>query len=191
MKDFLTVYNPEWPVVFTEISTVLQEALVKFGMNLSIEHVGSTSVKGMIAKPIIDIDLILHQKEQLPLVSTVLEQLGYRAKGEQGVTGRFAFKQNTTLVPFAGNNRNWTEHHLYVCYADALALKNHLLFRDALRRNEELVHEYNHLKVSLINTPDMTRALYTQAKTTFILGVLEEAGLSKNELAEIAHVNFL
>jgi GrpB-like predicted nucleotidyltransferase (UPF0157 family) len=80
-------------------------------------------------------------------------------------------------------------HHLYVCFEDALALKNHLCFRNALRANPDLAEAYGRLKRELVQRPGMDRETYTRAKTTFVLEVLQGKGFSADELAQIADAN--
>lgn len=83
----------------------------------------------------------------------------------------------------------WLPHHLYVCVAGSVALNNHLLFRDALLRDPELVARYSQLKLHLVNQPGMTREEYTRRKTDFILSVLASLGLDHDTLEGIRRVN--
>jgi len=78
---------------------------------------------------------------------------------------------------------------LYVCYADSLALKNHLFFRDALLNDRQLVEEYAQLKQFLLEETGLTREAYTIRKTNFILAVLAEKGFDEAELAAIRKAN--
>jgi GrpB-like predicted nucleotidyltransferase (UPF0157 family) len=118
-----------------------------------------------------------------------LEQLGYHNKGEQGIAGRFAFRQRMDTAPFTQPSRLWQAHHLYVCFADSLALKNHLLFRDVLIRQPHLVAAYGQLKTALVNEKGMTRDKYTQRKTEFIVQILATHGLSTSEIEAIRMAN--
>jgi GrpB-like predicted nucleotidyltransferase (UPF0157 family) len=189
MPSLLSPYNPTWPTAFQQIRQALEQALDGLGQPIDIQHVGSTSIQGMHAKPIIDIDIIIENKILLPEIKKRLETLGYQYKGDQGIAGRFAFRQSTGSVPFGGTNSQPQAHHLYVCYADSLAVKNHLLFRDTLRSDKGLVEEYAALKMSLTDDHTITRETYTLRKTNFILSVLAKAGLSEKELEEIAQAN--
>lgn len=179
----LETYNPQWKIEFERLRQVFSEILID--IPATIEHVGSTAIPGMIAKPILDIDIIPEHKESLPEISKRLEQAGYISKGEQGIPGRFAFRQNNQQTPTTQSGIKWMTHHLYVCYASSLALKNHLLFRDALLSNQQLAHNYLQLKTELLNEPGMTRAEYNKRKTGFILSVLDASGFSSEELLEI------
>ena len=180
-------YNPEWKREFERLSTVLRARLKDF--ETDIQHVGSTSVPGLPAKPILDIDIIIQDKSSLDPISEILGGLGYIGRGDQGVPGRFAFRQSSPLTPFGAGVNKWQEHHLYVCFSDSLALKNHIIFRDSLLKNGELVKEYSKFKMDLVNEKGMTRERYTIQKTAFILNVLMGNGLTENELDEIRMAN--
>ena len=84
-----------------------------------IEHIGSTAVPGLAAKPIIDIDVVIENDALLPAVITSLAELGYTHAGDQGIPGRQAFKRQGEYVPFVpGALHPWIDHHLYVCRAE-------------------------------------------------------------------------
>ncbi|MEJ8819266.1 GrpB family protein [Lacibacter sp. H407] len=187
MPTLIQPYDFHWKTEFEQLKRVLACELKDF--NIDIQHVGSTSIPGLFAKPVLDVDIILHNKSMLEQVTTILERIGYVNKGEQGITGRFAFRQRSAFTPITVTQQQWQTQHLYVCFADSLALKNHLLFRDALLQNQELDEQYSELKLSLINEHGITREEYTKRKTAFILSVLRTAGLSENELTEIAKAN--
>lgn len=178
VQNLIEPYDPLWPRLFEQFKTELQQVLK--GLAVDIQHVGSTAIFGLNAKPILDIDIILHDKAQLSVVSAQLETLGYFDKGEQGVMGRFAFRSKEKKSPHI---------HLYVCYADSLALKNHLAFRNALLTNQFLAEQYNQLKMDLVQQKGMTREKYNHQKTEFILSVLQKQGFTDNELKEIKSVN--
>lgn len=180
-------YDPFWKIEFEQLHALLCKEFS--GLEIDIQHVGSTSVPGAIAKPLLDIDIIISNKNLLAVITSKLVSLGYIAKGEQGVTGRYAFRQSSALVPSSPQKREWLTHHLYVCYANSLALKNHLLFRDSLLKDNELVKKYNKLKEELVNNGNISRERYTKMKTDFMLEVLADGGLSKEELNEIRQAN--
>jgi GrpB-like predicted nucleotidyltransferase (UPF0157 family) len=187
LKNLIMPYDPEWKREFEKLSTVLRARLKDF--EIDIQHVGSTSVPGLPAKPILDIDIIIHDKSSLDHISEILASMGYIGRGDQGVPGRFAFRQSSPLTPLGGGVEKWQEHHLYVCFSDSLALKNHIIFRDSLLKNGDLVKEYSKLKMDLVNEKGMTRERYTIQKTGFILNVLTRNGLTENELNEIRKAN--
>ena len=130
MPSILQPYDPHWKTEFEQLKQVLINELNDF--EIDIQHVGSTAIPGLCAKSVLDIDIILHNKSMLEQVTTILERIGYVNKGEKGIAGRFAFSQQTTSTPITATQQQWQAHHLYVCFADSLALKNHLLFSDFL-----------------------------------------------------------
>ena len=187
MKELIEPYNPEWKTGFDNLKLALEQELK--GFDCSIQHVGSTAIPGLCAKPILDIDIIISNKALLDGISRSLENLGYKNKGEQGIAGRFAFRQNNAVTPLTASPKKWQAHHLYVCFDDSLALKNHLVFRDALLYDRELVVKYAQLKKELCEEPGMTREVYTVRKTDFIIAALQSLGLKATELQEINKAN--
>lgn len=136
-------YNEDWPNWFNQIKGILEESL--WGLYLSIEHVGSTSIPGMNAKPIIDIDIIIW-REKFNMVLSHLTSLGYIHIGDLGIKGREAFDLIQDKKEFL------PAHHLYVCYEGEYELKKHLAFRDYLRKNKLAKEKLIKLKVELERT---------------------------------------
>lgn len=164
-------FDPAWPVLFGEMKQVYEESL--HGLIESVEHVGSTAVPGLAAKPILDIDLVIRSRGVLSDVARRLESLGYRHEGDRGIEGREAFAQVAgAQTPRDGSGRTWPSHHLYVCAVDCAALREHLAFREFLRANPEKAHEYGALKRSLAEALGNNREAYTEGKTEFIRSVL-------------------
>jgi GrpB-like predicted nucleotidyltransferase (UPF0157 family) len=180
-------YDPQWKAAFEALRNMYSEML--HGYHTDIEHVGSTAVPGLPAKPVLDIDIIINDADLLPLVATRLEQAGYEARGDQGIPGRYAFRQKEASVPWTNPRRSWMEHHLYVCLADCLALKNHLCFRDTLLADPALVQAYGQLKLTIAQMPGMDRKRYSRTKTAFILQVLAGKGFSAAEIKAIEAAN--
>lgn len=187
MKNLIEPYNPNWATEFKELKRCLLDAL--YGLDIDVQHVGSTAIPNLPAKPILDVDIIIHDKTLLTKISKILEDIGYINKGEQGIKGRFAFRQSSEKVPKKDDYKKWQEHHIYVCYSDSLALKNHLLFRNALLNDSNLVREYSTLKINLTEEMGITREKYTYRKTDFIISILAKLGLAKSELNEITNAN--
>jgi GrpB-like predicted nucleotidyltransferase (UPF0157 family) len=180
-------HNLQWRSAFNALQIQLQQALHDY--TVDIQHVGSTSIPGLVSKPILDIDIVIGEEHWLPGITERLVGLGYLYKGEQGIAGRFAFRQSSAFTPQAAGQPVWMAHHLYVCYAHSLALKNHLVFRDALLKDTALVQQYATLKQALAASTGMNREKYTKAKTDFILAVLAANGFAASELAAIAAAN--
>jgi GrpB-like predicted nucleotidyltransferase (UPF0157 family) len=187
LKKFIQPYNPNWQTGFNKIQKVIQSELSD--LKIEIQHVGSTSIPGLFAKPVLDIDIIIEDKDLLCEITSKLEKIGYASKGEQGISGRFAFRQTSDFTPLTLSKKMWHSHHLYVCYSDSLALKNHLLFRDTLRSDYDLAERYSQLKKTLTRSSNTSREQYTKGKTDFILSVLATLGLNKTELKEINDSN--
>jgi GrpB-like predicted nucleotidyltransferase (UPF0157 family) len=170
-------FDPEWPMTFEALRTVY--ASVLSGHVAAIEHVGSTAVTGLAAKPIIDIDVVIRSRDALAEVVSRLAAVGYRHQGDLGVSGREAFSRNGAEdVPREGTARRWPDHNLYACAADCPELRRHLLFRDWLRGHPGRAAEYGALKQHLAQVHREDRDAYTLGKTEFIEAVLAEAGAS-------------
>jgi GrpB-like predicted nucleotidyltransferase (UPF0157 family) len=154
-------YDPNWPQLFETLRSRI--ATVLDGMATAIEHVGSTAVPGLAAKPIIDIDVLLRSARDLPLVITRLASLGYEHLGDLGIAGREAFRPRPTDCP----------HHLYVCPPSNQEYRRHILFRDHLRTHPEDANAYASLKLELVRKCGDDRVAYTQAKGKFVAEILQ------------------
>ena len=167
-------YDTRWPTQFEALRQVYVAALD--GDTVSVEHVGSTSVPGLAAKPILDIDLVIPSRRDLAPAVRRLARLGYRHQGDLGIVGREAFSRDgADDVPRDGSGRQWPEHHLYVCAADSEELHRHLAFRAALRADPRLVEDYAALKRALAERFRHDRDAYSTAKTEFVQRVLADA----------------
>lgn len=189
-KDKIIVvdYDPKWAEQFTELCDLLLRYVDKADI-ISIEHVGSTSVVGLKAKPIIDLDIVVTDEEGMKKVIAQLAKLGYEHIGDLGVTGREAFKRPSENILTDGTGRKWFEHRLYVCQKGSVGLRNHLTLRDYLRQNPEKVIEYSELKQDLAEKYPYDIDGYIEGKTDFITGILTEKGLSQQDLSTIRKDN--
>lgn len=168
----LEEYNSQWQIEFDDLQAVLRSAL---GEDiLGIEHVGSTAVPGLAAKPILDIDIILESEEKFTAVKEKLIALGYIHEGDKGISGREAFAQTSQHTPLH-ENRVWMKQHLYVCVQGSEPLKKHLELRERLRVDEEARDAYSEHKKNLAQQFADNRTAYTEAKTEFISGLLGQA----------------
>ncbi|HEY4384698.1 MAG TPA: GrpB family protein [Ktedonobacteraceae bacterium] len=156
-------YDPDWPTLFRELHD--RVAAVLGDLVVVIEHVGSTSIPGCAAKPIIDMDVVIFSMTDFPQVSARLATLGYVHKGDHGIPGREAF----TTPPEA------SEHHLYVCTTQSEEYHRHILFRDYLRTHPEETRAYSTLKQRLAHQFRSDREAYTTAKTEFVTMILQRA----------------
>ena len=130
-------WDPVWAQDFEAIRRELADGLG--GLILRIEHVGSTSVEGLAAKPIIDLDVVIRDDQPLDRVIRALAEIGYLHEGDLGIPGReaFCYEGKTHL----------RKHHMYVCRESSRELRRHITFRDQLRRHPEAVAEYSRVKL--------------------------------------------
>ncbi|MBR2566945.1 MAG: GrpB family protein [Paenibacillus sp.] len=165
-------YNEKWPKAFKIIESVLSNKLS--GLALRIEHVGSTAIPNLVAKPIIDIDVVIESMEDLPEVIKKLDELGYVHEGDLGIKNREAFARKEIYVPYSSEGDVKHEHHLYVCNRESDELKRHIMFRDILRKYPLLVSEYTNLKIQLSSEFKNNRKAYTEGKTEFVMRIMNE-----------------
>jgi GrpB-like predicted nucleotidyltransferase (UPF0157 family) len=180
-------YSPEWPRIFEDLKRVYVVSLGN--LILEIHHVGSTSIPGLAAKPVIDIDLVIEDRSILPEVISRLAPLGYEHRGDLGIPDREAFGRVSEQVPLDGSGRIWLKHNLYCCHRGCVPLRNHLALRDYLRTHPEKAHEYGELKKRLAAEVQGDIDLYIERKSSFILGALREMGFGGDDLRSIAEQN--
>ena len=149
------------------IKDELASALGQLAMR--IEHVGSTSVEGLSAKPIIDIDVVIKDYAEFEEVVSTLEAIGYRHEGDLGIAGREAFKYD--------GKDHLRKHHLYVCPEDSPELKRHIAFRDYLRTHSDAVRQYSRIKEEGARLYPYDIDRYIEHKTTFIEKIYKEIGI--------------
>ena len=187
-KIVITKYDPEWAECFELLKSVFERHLGE--LILSVEHVGSTSIIGLAAKPIIDIDIVVERDENIiRRIITKLEELGYDHVGDLGIVGREVFKCGSNKTPFDGSNRDWNKHHLYVCIEGTVSLSNHVKLRDFLRKDEIAMREYEELKMELAEKFPFDIDAYIEGKTNFIVGILKRLDFSEIDLRQIVEQN--
>ncbi len=103
-------YSAEWPLFFGKLKKAYEN--LTGGLVIEIHHVGSTSVEGLAAKPIIDIDLVVDSQNDLEPVIERLKKAGYSHLENLGIIGREAFSRNSELTPDDGSNSIWPHHHV-------------------------------------------------------------------------------
>ena len=158
----LAAYDPSWPETFAEFRAAYVSALG--GLIVGVEHIGSTAIPGLTAKPILDIDLIVQNSVVFPEVVEALGKLGYGHKGNQGIEGREVFKPLDRAAPFTEPCRDWMQHHLYVCSQESDELRRHIRFRDTLCARSDLRSEYEQLKQNIAIRSNGDRKVYAQIK---------------------------
>ncbi len=142
---------------------------------LDIVHVGSTSIEGMGAKPIIDMDIVVSDMGDLDAIVSRLGRIGYIHQGDLGIEGREAFGLEY---------EHKHAHNLYLVTVGSIAYRNHMLLKRHLTENPEDFRRYNDLKMGLAKSSE-SMELYWRSKTELILEFLEAEGMSKDELASI------
>ncbi|MDQ3713584.1 MAG: GrpB family protein [Acidobacteriota bacterium] len=159
----LEPYSKQWRQLFAEEATRIRAAIGE--VVASIEHIGSTSIGGISAKPIIDVAVGVGKAADGERCVRPLENIGYEYRGEHGIAGRFYFVK--------GEPRS---HHLHLVGVGSDFWRSHLLFRDYLRENQTIAEEYENLKKELAKRHAENREAYQHGKTVFIENVLKIAG---------------
>jgi GrpB-like predicted nucleotidyltransferase (UPF0157 family) len=169
-------YDDRWPADF-EILRARYEAALAGVPVFSIEHVGSTSVAGLAAKPVIDVDIVVPD-DAVSAAIAALAAIGYEPVGEMGVPQRWYCR-----APAGGTRTN-----TYVTVEGCLSLRNHLAVRDILRTDEALRAEYSEVKQRLARELDDIDE-YVEKKSGILQRILERAGLTEEERTTIADIN--
>ncbi|KAJ5460359.1 uncharacterized protein N7458_001911 [Penicillium daleae] len=190
MKVILEPYNPQWPLKFSEVREQLLSILKDVPI-ISIEHVGSTSIPSMKAKPVLDIDIII-PASSLQAVRRALADAGYTDCGEMNIPGRVAFRQ-------PGYGRLDAAHGIgapdelrrntYVVIEGCLALRNHLDVRRVLLEDQELREEYARVKSKMEDMEFEHIGQYVAGKTEILSKILRKAGWSEVELEPVIEAN--
>lgn len=178
MSVEVVAWSPDWAGQFEEVAAVLRVAVADIP-GARVEHVGSTSVPGLAAKPILDVDVIVAPADVETAV-TALGTVGYVHRGDLGVAGREAFH-----APDRAPHR-----HVYVCAVGTTNVRNHLAVRDVLRRRDDLRDAYAATKLALAADPDMDLDAYLAGKSAVLQEVLRASGeFSDDELRAIDRLN--
>lgn len=149
-------YDPRWTMEFESEKNGLQSVIGDTA--LKIEHIGSTSVPGLAAKPVIDILIEVSSLELLDLKCQALEVIGYKARGEYGIPGRRYFQKG-------GDKRT---HHVHVFLRGDQHLTRHRAFKDYLKAYPAIAQEYALIKRESATNCQHDSALYQSLKNGFI-----------------------
>ena len=179
MRIEVVPYDPTWAQQFEAVRADLLRMLVGVPIR-SIEHVGSTSVPGLFAKPRLDIDVVVAAGD-MPAARVALEAAGYGWRGDLGVPDRHSFRAPDEAPP----------RNVYVVVDGCLALRNHLAVRNVLRRDASLREEYGRFKLELASRDYDDGDQYAVDKSPVIQRILVAAGMDREELAAIDAVNQL
>ena len=158
----LITYTARWEQLFKEEKSRLESAIGQHV--LDIQHVGSTAIPGLVAKPILDIGVAVVNFDDARVCIKPIEELGYKYRGEFGIPRRHYFVK--------GDPRT---HHLHMSEIDSPNWENHVLFRDYLIQHPELAKEYAELKLRLADRFSTDREAYLDGKAPFIERVMKMA----------------
>jgi GrpB-like predicted nucleotidyltransferase (UPF0157 family) len=155
-------YDPIWESEFKRVETYLFD-LLKDNI-IAIEHIGSTSVIGCSAKPILDIDLVIENQTDFDSVKMILESVGYAHRGDQGIEGREVFKRMF--------EDDFMAYHLYCCQKNSLELLRHLSLKTYLGEHPNVRDEYGLLKMRLAEEFPEQILDYMDGKDDFVKQML-------------------
>ena len=149
-------YDPNWKNTFETERVLLTKAI---GINaVKIEHIGSTSVVGLIAKPVIDILIEVTNLKELDVTNENIEALGYIIKGENGISGRRYFQKG-------GNQRS---HHVHAFQTNDSHLHRHRAFKEYLIAHSAIALEYGSIKKEAVSKSENDINVYMVLKNSFI-----------------------
>jgi len=166
-KVIVVPYDEKWEAEFKHIK---EELLAVIGSYvIAIEHVGSTAVKGLSAKPVIDIDVVIENYNIFEVIKEKLGQIGYNHEGDLGIKDRQAFKYE--------NKPHLMKHHLYICPEYSEELKRHIAFRDYLRLHSEDRDWYGEVKMLAAKRYPEDIDSYMIAKSPCVVEIINRCGL--------------
>lgn len=168
-------YDPDWPVRFEGLARPVLDSVG--ALALRVEHVGSTSVPGLAAKPVIDMDVVVASADDFATARRLLERLGYEWRGDLGVDGRDAFRPPSGRV---------ARHHLYVVADGSRAYLDHVLLRDLLRSDADLCRRYVAVKRKSAIAAGGDLEVNTALKAPFVAEALRRAR-ARAGLPEVAY----
>jgi GrpB-like predicted nucleotidyltransferase (UPF0157 family) len=166
----VVAYDPAWPLYFQQIRAHLLPAVRSVAV--AVEHIGSTAVPGLAAKPIIDVDVVVPDGAVVPAAIRALQALGCGHRGDLGIRGREAFTAVPGLPP----------HHLYVVVAGSRPYRDHVDLRDHLRRHPSDAARYAEQKRRLSPLLATDREAYVEGKAELVRELLAAARRRADQL---------
>lgn len=159
-------YNPKWPQLFENEALLIKKAL---GDNcITIHHIGSTSILGLNAKPIIDMLPVVKNILEVDNVTKAMEHLGYKAKGEYGMAFRRYFQKGTDT----------TTHNVHIYEEGNPEILRYLKFRDWMRAHTDDAQAYAKLKLDLASKFPNDILKYCSGKDAFIANIDAKDGFN-------------
>ncbi|KAK9376653.1 putative UPF0157 protein YqkA [Lipomyces chichibuensis] len=193
MPIIIEPHNPAWIIEFNNAKSTLEEILKDVPI-VSINHVGSTSVPGLIAKPVLDIHIVV-TASNLFSARQALVAAGYADCGEMGIPDRYAmrepgFSQSQVAGTGAGTGvQEGMRRNTYVVLDGSTSLRNVMDLKRMLLADEALRVEYGNVKRKLVEAGIEDVNVYCKGKTECILGILRKAGWGEEELEEVRSAN--
>jgi GrpB-like predicted nucleotidyltransferase (UPF0157 family) len=158
MEAIVVPHCPKWRDEFEQEAFELKQAMGDSA--LAVHHIGSTSIEGILAKPIIDILIEVHSFADVDQANSAMVNLGYEVMGEFGIKGRRYFRKN--------NVEGIRTHHVHVFTTGSQGAIRHLAFRDYLRAHPEIAQQYSNLKAALTKADTTNMEGYISGKDPFI-----------------------
>lgn len=163
-------YNSAWPTMAMLETAILRKSSEALGLDLHIEHVGSTAIPGIKAKPIIDLYVGVQSIAAAKPLIPIIEQMGYQYWAENPNPNKMFFVKG--MPPFGAGRT----HHIHIVQYDSDYFKARVIFRDFLIQHSNYAHEYECLKIGIAAKNNTDRESYTDAKSEFITKILRLAG---------------
>lgn len=157
LLPYQTVWQREFKRLCVHLNKILGDDV------LVIRHVGSTSVVGLDSKPILDVDIVLNDIQDLDLISRKLERSGYKFRGDLGIPGRYAFGYGSCSL---------MRHHLYVVDPQAESYLDHISLRDALRSDKKFIEAYASAKYESAKLNPLDIDAYIEGKGSVIQQIM-------------------
>ncbi|MGO5065373.1 MULTISPECIES: GrpB family protein [unclassified Clostridium] len=162
-------HNPEWKIKYQKeadkIYNIMKEEIVK------IHHIGSTSIEGIYAKPVIDILVEVKDINNVDNYNEEMKRLGYIAKGEYGIKGRRFFLKGLYH----------RTHHVHIFEKGDSEIERHINFRDYMREHKEEAKQYEELKKELALEFRYDIDYYCEGKDSFIKEIDKKAKIWAEE----------
>ena len=150
---YFIVVGTEWAALFSEDRSRIADALA--GSSVDIQHIGSTAIPGITAKPVLDVAVAIRDFESGPALVPSLVALGYTYLGENGIPRRHYFERDGA-------------YHLHIFEQESFHWLRHLRFRDLLLASPELAARYSQIKLAAARKSDGDRERYQDLKASFI-----------------------
>lgn len=160
----LESYNPKWVEDYNKEEKLLKELLKDY--LIEIHHIGSTSIPGLMAKPVIDIIAVIKSLEDIPAIEEILKDYDYSNRGQQGVPDRYFFAKGPEEA---------RTHYIHFVEKDSNTYYNQLYFKKYLLDHPDYIEKYCDLKQELAKKYANERPKYTQGKNDFITDVIGKA----------------